>query len=97
MMATVTDLARSRPQLIAENLLLRQQLLVLNRTVKRPRFTAVDRALLMLLASRLQTWRNALLIVKPDTLLRWHRAGFRLFWTWKSKARSRKPQIPSGP
>ena len=79
-LGTVMDLARSKPELIAENALLRQQLIVLTRNAKWPRFTPADRALLVLLASRLRAWRQALLIVQPDTLLRWHRAGFRLVW-----------------
>src|SRR3954453_23697608 len=54
-LGAVADLARSKPQLVAENLLLRQQLIVLNRSVKRPRFTRADRALFVLLASNLQT------------------------------------------
>ncbi len=73
------DLVRSKPELIAENALLRQQLIVLNRSVKQPRCTATDRSLLVLLASRVRAWNDALVIVKPDTLLRWHRQGFRLF------------------
>jgi putative transposase len=93
MIAAVADLARSKPQLIAENLLLRHQLIALHRTVKRPRFTGVDRALLVLPASRVQGWKAALLIVKPDTLLRWHRAGFRLVWKGKSQTEARTPQI----
>jgi len=66
----IGDLVRSKPQLVAENLLLRQQLLVLHRRVKRPRLTLIDRALLVLLASRVDTWKEALLIVKPETVLR---------------------------
>jgi hypothetical protein len=54
-LGTVNDLARSKPQLVAENLLLRQQLVVLNRSVKRPHFTPADRGLIVLLASKLQT------------------------------------------
>src|SRR3954447_5781276 len=76
----IADIARSKPQLVAENLLLRQQLIVLNRSVKRPQFTHVERGLFVLLASKLNTWKGALLIVKPDTVLRWHRQGFHLFW-----------------
>jgi len=72
---TLTDLARSKPTLIAENALLRQQLVVLQRSVKRPRCTPADRTLLVLLASRCRSWRHALLIVQPDTVLRWHRGG----------------------
>ncbi|CAA9552360.1 MAG: Mobile element protein [uncultured Thermomicrobiales bacterium] len=67
---------------------MRQQLLVLRRSVKRPRCTPTDRALLVLLASRLRAWRQALLIVQPETLLRWHRQGLRLFWRGKSRPRS---------
>src|SRR3712207_2867002 len=70
---TLADLLRSKPELLAENALLRQQLVVLRRSVKRPRCTVADRALLVLLASRVRAWRSALLLVQPDTLLRWHR------------------------
>ena len=94
-LSSVADLTRSKPQLIAENLLLRQQLVVLNRAVKRPRFTRADRGLFVLFASRVQNWRDALLIVKPETVLRWHRNGFRLFWKRKSRATSCQPKIPA--
>src|SRR5690349_5229705 len=70
---TLADLSRSKAELIAENALLRQQLIVLQRRVKRPKFTAGDRWLLVLLASRVRHWQHALLIIQPDTLLRWHR------------------------
>jgi putative transposase len=91
----LTDLVRSKPELVAENALLRQQLLVLRRSVKRPKVTQTDRLLLVLLASRVRAWRQALLILKPDTLLRWHRAGFRLFWRHKSKATTHTPRMPT--
>src|SRR5919199_284801 len=93
-LGTIADLARSKPQLVAENLLLRQQLLVLKRSAKRPRFTAADRCLFVLLASKLQNWKEAVLIVKPETILRWHRQGFQLFWKRTSRATSRHPKIP---
>jgi putative transposase len=91
---TATDLIRSKPQLLAENALLRQQVLVLRRQVNRPVFTARDRALLVLLASRVRVWKEALFIVRPETILRWHRAGFRLFWRRKSAAASPEPKVP---
>ena len=94
-LATVADLARSKPQLVAENLLLRQQLVVLHRSVKRPQLTPAERGLVVLLASRVKTWKHTLLIVKPETVLHWHRQGFRLFWKRKSHARSRDPKVPS--
>ncbi len=89
------DLVRTKPQLVAENALLRQQLIVLNRSVKRPCLTNTDRSLLVLLASRVRAWKDALLLVQPDTLLRWHRQGFRWFWRRKSRAGSRAPRIPA--
>ena len=64
-------------------------MLVLHRSVQRPAFTPLDRGLLVLLASRLRTWASALLIVRPETVLRWHRQGFRLFWRRTSAPRSR--------
>ncbi len=93
-LGTITDLARSKPQLVAENLLLRQQLVVLKRSVKRPRLTWTDRALFVLLARRLATWKDALIIVKPETVLRWHRQGFQRFWKRKSRATSSQPKVP---
>ena len=50
---------------------------------------------MVLLASRVRAWKDALLVVQPDTLLRWHRQGFRLFWRWKSRSPSRAPRIPA--
>ena len=64
------DLPRSRSELLLENALLRQQLLILRRQVKRPRLTRTDPLSLLLLASRLRNWKHLLLILKPDTLLR---------------------------
>ncbi len=92
-LATLTDLGRSKSELIAENALLRQQLIILRRQVKRPACTKTDRVLLVLFARLVRTWNQALLIVQPETLLRWHRELFRLFWKRKSKAASRKPKV----
>ncbi len=92
---TGADLLRSRAQLLAENALLRQQLIVLRRGVTRPAMTPTDRALLVLLAGRVRAWRQALLIVRPDTLLRWHRAGFRAFWRGKSRPGPGRPPLPA--
>ncbi len=93
--STIADLTRTKSQLVAENLLLRQQLLVLKRSVKRPHFTPADRGLFVVLASKIQRWKEGLLIIKPETVLRWHREGFRLFWRRKSRATSREPQLPA--
>ena len=74
---TLADLARGKPALVAEDALLRHQLAILHRSVTRPRCTPTERALLVLLASRVRAWRSALHIVQPATLLRWHRQLFR--------------------
>lgn len=97
LMGTLADLMRSKPALVLENALLRQQLVILHRGVKRPRCTATDRALLVLLANRLHTWRQAVLIVQPDTLLRWHRELFRRFRRRKSHTTARAHRPPIAP
>jgi hypothetical protein len=71
----IADLTRSCAEQIAENVLLRQQLIVASRGVKRPGFRCHERGLLVLLARVLPRWRDALLLVKRETVLRWHRAG----------------------
>jgi putative transposase len=87
------DLTRSKSDLVLENALLRQQLAILQRQVKKPRVTRRDRLSLLLLAGRLKSWKQAFLILQPDTLLRWHRQGFRLFWRLKSRARPGRPRL----
>ena len=69
LLATLSDLARSKSELVAENALLRQQLIILRRQVKRPACTKADRILLVLLASMVRTWKQALFIVQPETRL----------------------------
>src|SRR6266700_785954 len=93
LLGTFADLARSKAELMAENALLRQQLIILKRQVKRPACTKTDRILLVLLAKAVRIWKQALFLVQPDTLLRWHREAFRLFWKHKSKARSKQTRI----
>jgi hypothetical protein len=74
----VGDAFRSRQELQAENMLLRQQLIVASRKVRRPDFRPHERGLLVFLSSILPRWRDAVLLVKADTVVRWHREGFRL-------------------
>jgi hypothetical protein len=85
----VSDLFRSRKDLIAENTFLRQQVIVLNRQKQgRAQLTPRDRRMLVFLAHHLRGWKDALHIVKPDTVLRWHRRGFKLYWRHKSQGTS---------
>jgi len=92
---TGADVMWSRAQLLAENALLRQQRLVLRRGVARPPMTPADRVLLVLLASRVRAWRQALLLVQPATLLRWHRTGFQALWRRESRPGPGQPPLPA--
>src|ERR1700726_4429247 len=93
----VVDLFRSRAALEAEILTLRQQIIVLRRTApKKQTFSSIDRLIFVCLYRLLTGVRDALAIVKPETVVKWHRAGFRLYWRWKSKARGGRPPVPLG-
>lgn len=72
-------------ELALENVALRQQLAVLRRHRPRPSLRAVDRLFWMALASWWPRWREVLCLVKPETVIAWHRAGFRQFWRWRSR------------
>src|ERR1700687_4223144 len=74
---------KSRATLHLENLALRHQLGVLRRSVNRPKLTSGDRLLWAWLCEAWSDWQSSLVIVKPETVIGWHRKGFRLFWTWK--------------
>src|SRR2546425_1622305 len=80
-------LFRDRSQLALENLALRQQLAILRHKAPRPRLRRADRAFWVSLAWVWDQWRSALILVKPETVLRWHRQGFRYFWRCKSRGR----------
>jgi len=90
----ISDLIRSRSDLNVENAMLRQQLIVLHHQVKRPILTQHDRFRLVMLARFTRFWKQALHIVQPDTLLRWHRDLIRFYWRMKSKRKQNKPKIP---
>ena len=74
---------------VAENIALRQQLAVMKRTNKRPKIRMTDRLFRILLSLIWHPWRESLVIVKPDTVVRRHRKGFKLFWKFKSKGPGR--------
>src|SRR5467141_4162505 len=93
LLAILWSIFRSRASLGLENLALRHQIGVLHRSAgKRPKLTAGDRLLWICLSRLWRDWRSALAIVKPETVVAWHRAAFRLFWTWK--VRCGKPGRP---
>ena len=82
-----------RANLAMENLALRQQLSVLSRKTARPRLRNRDRFFWTAISKLWPNWRSALLIVQPETVVKWHRQGFRLFWRWKSRRNSGRPRI----
>src|SRR3954447_18040277 len=96
---TVVDLFRSRAAIEAEILTLRQQIIVLRRTApKKQSFGAIDRlvfvGLYRLFPHRLfPRVLDALAIVRPGIVIKWHRAGFRLYWRWKSRPRGGRPTV----
>ena len=75
----------SRRELLMEILVLRQQLAVFKARRPRPRLTTLDRVFWVMLLRFWSGWKRALVIVQPDTVVRWHRAGFKLYWTWRSR------------
>lgn len=93
LLGAASDLVRSKTELIAENALLRQQLIVLKRSVKQPKLIGRDRWLMVLLSSKLAHWKQALLIIQPETLLRWHRELFKWNWQRKSQHTGGKPPL----
>ena len=86
-------LLASRVALAAENLALRQQLAVLRRTTPRPKLRRSDRVFWAWLSRLWSNWRTALVIVQPQTVVRWHRLGFRLFWRWKLRGTPGRPAV----
>lgn len=85
---------RPRASLVVENLALRQQLAILRRKTKRPPLLQVDRAFWIVLTRTWSRWAETLTIVKPETVIGWHRRGFARFWAWKSRRVGRPPIQP---
>ena len=76
---------RARRDLVLENLVLRHQLAVYTRGRRRPRLRRHDRRFWSLLARGWSGWRGTLVMVEPDTVVRWHRSAWRAYWRWKSR------------
>jgi hypothetical protein len=84
---------RSRTEIALEVLALRQQLSLLKRKRARPRLNAPDRLFWTMLRQTWSRWKDVLVIVKPETVVGWHRAGFRLYWRWRSWPRGGRSRI----
>src|ERR1700676_4144726 len=83
----IAQLFRSRRDLLLEDLALRQQLAVLRQRRPHPRLAPSDRFFWVVLRRLWSGWRQALILVQPETVVRWHRAGFKAYWTWLSRHR----------
>ena len=91
----ILSVFRSRARLVVEIVLLRHQLQIAKRkALKRLHLTSADRLIFVWLYRLWPSLLASVIVVKPDTVLRWHRAGFRAFWRWKSRSHGGRPNIP---
>ena len=93
LIAAARVFVQSRADIAVEVLALRQQVAVLKRRRPRPPLRPLDRLFWTLLRVTWSRWKDALVIVQPETVVGWHRAGFRLYWRWKSRQRGGRPRI----
>src|SRR5437016_7999920 len=93
LIGTLRSTVRTHRELALENLALRQQLAVWKARQPRPRLTAMDRIFWVVLSRLWKSWRNSLELVRPETVVGWHRQGFRRYWAWKSRRRRGRPAI----
>jgi putative transposase len=90
---TLRSTIRTQRELALENLALRQQVAVWKVRQPRPQLTATDRLFWVVLSRLWKNWRRSLQVVRPETVVRWHRQGFRRYWAWKSRHRWGRPAI----
>jgi putative transposase len=92
-LGTLRSAGRTHRELALENLALRQPLAVWKARHSRPRLTEMDRIFWVLLSRLWTNWRHSLQLVQPETVVRWHRDGFRRYWAWKNRRRAGRPAI----
>ena len=93
LLGALVSTLKTRQQLVFENLALRHQIQVLNRKMKRPNLRTTDLLLWVVLSRLSAAWKSALVIVQPETVIRWHRTAFRTVRRWKSRPRAGRPLI----
>src|SRR5436190_7830394 len=93
LIGTLRSTVRTHRELALENLALRQQLAVWKARQPRPRLRAMDRIFWVVLSRLWKSWRSSLHMVRPETVVGWHRQGFRRYWAWKSRRRGGRPAI----
>src|SRR5688572_15370589 len=92
-LAAIAAFFRSRVDTAVEILALRQQVAVLKRRRQRPALNCFDRFFWTTLRQLWPRWSDALIMVKPETIVRWHRRGFRLYWRWRSRRHGGRPKV----
>src|SRR5215207_2744441 len=92
-LATLRACLRARSDLVLENLLLRHQLAVALRSAPGPKLRRRDGLLWILVRRLCADWRRHLVLVRPETVVGWHRRGWRLFWRWQSRPRRGRPRL----
>ena len=94
LLSLIRATVRDHDALVAEHLLLRQQLAVLTRpTRKRPRLRARDKLFWVVVRALCRDWRQHLVVVRPESVIRWHRQAWRLFWRWRSREPLGRPRL----
>src|SRR5207247_493297 len=93
LLGTLRSAVRTHRELALENLALRQQVAVWKARQPRPQLRATDRIFWVVLSRLWKNWRSALQVVRPQTVVQWHRHGFSRYWTWKSRRRRGRPAI----
>src|SRR3712207_6623857 len=93
LLGTLASLTRDRQDLLIENLLLRQQLTVALRSRPRPKLRTRDRLFWVWARLLGRSWGHHLVLVRPETVIRWHRRGWRLFWAWRSRQPGGRPRL----
>src|SRR3989441_9948008 len=93
---TLRSTVRTHRELALETLVLRKQLAVWKARQPRPQLTAMDRIFWVVLSRLWKSWRNSLQMVRPETVVGWHRQGVRRYWAWKSRRRRGRPMIRTG-
>src|SRR5436190_5919902 len=96
LIGTLQSTVCTHRELALENLALRQQLAVWKARQPRPQLTAMDRIFWVVLSRLWKSWRNSLQMVRPETVVGWHRQGFRRYWAWKSQRRRGRPRDQDG-
>lgn len=88
------DFFKSQSRLQLENIYLRKQLVILKRTNKKFQIRNRNRFFFVIMKTIFNRWRESLIIIKPETVIKWHRKGFKLYWRWKCRNSGGRPKIP---